>query len=103
MSVWLFLGLAFVAANLPWLSERTFFIFFHSGVKPEFVRLMEWLVFYCGFVLLGLGFERMYNGEIYSQDWEFYAVTALLFVVFAIPGFIYHHDLKRHLRGAGKP
>ena len=56
MSVWLFLGLAFVAANLPWLSERTFFIFFHSGVKPEFVRLMEWLVFYCGFVLLGPGF-----------------------------------------------
>ncbi len=100
VSVWLFLGLGFVCANLPWLSDRIFFLVLPSGGKREYMRLLEWLLFYCGFMLLGLGFERMHNGEIYPQDWEFYSVTALLFTVFAIPGFIYCHDLKKHMRGS---
>jgi hypothetical protein len=38
------------------------------------------------------------NGEIYSQDWEFYAVALCLFLVFALPGFIYRHDLRQLLQ-----
>lgn len=44
---------------------------------------------------------RDYNltGVIHRQGWEFYATTLSLFVVFALPGFIYHYDLKRILSG----
>ena len=46
-------------------------------------------------------FLRDYNqtGVIHRQDWEFYATTLSLFVVFELPGFIYHYDLKRILSG----
>jgi hypothetical protein len=42
--------------------------------------------------------EKKLNGEIYAQDWEFYAVTLCLFLVFALPGFIYRNDLLHHLQ-----
>ncbi len=100
--VWLYLSLAILAANLPWLSDRTLLVIPRSEPKPEFLRLVEWLILYGGFVLLGRGFERKINGEIHSQDWEYYAVTFLLFLVFAIPGFIYCHDLRQHLFPAKK-
>ncbi len=99
MPIWLFLCLAFVAANLPWLSDRAFLVV-PVNKKRESIRLLEWLLLYAGFLGMGLGLERMTNGEVYAQDWEFYAVTALIFLVFAIPGFIYHHDLRKHLAGA---
>jgi hypothetical protein len=28
-------------------------------------------------------------GQLAPQDWEFYAVTRCLFLVFAFPGFVY--------------
>ncbi|MEM7292833.1 MAG: DUF2818 family protein [Pseudomonadota bacterium] len=101
MPIWMFLCLALLAANLPWLSDRAFFVF-SVGVKREAIRLLEWLSLYAVFLALGLGLERMTNGEVYAQDWEFYAVTVLIFLVFAIPGFIYHHDLRKHLPRARK-
>ena len=94
----LYLLIVIAAANLPWLSERTFLVFKREKPKPEYQRFLEWLIFYCGFIFLGWGIERKISGETYSQDWEFYAVTFLLFLVFAIPGFIYCHDLKNHLK-----
>ncbi|MCG5501723.1 DUF2818 family protein, partial [Ectothiorhodospira lacustris] len=41
-------------------------------------------------------------GTIHTQGWQFYAITLSMFAVFAMPGFIYRHDLRRHLvhRGA---
>ena len=50
---------------------------------------------------IGLGLERRLTGEIYAQDWEFYAVTLALFIVFALPGFIFRYDLLKHLRRRG--
>ena len=34
-------------------------------------------------------------GDIHSQKWEFYAITAALFVVFAYPGFVYRYLWRR--------
>ena len=34
-------------------------------------------------------------GQIHPQDWEFYAVTAALFLTLAFPGFVYRYLLKR--------
>jgi len=33
--------------------------------------------------------EKATFGQIAHQDWEFYAVTSCLFIVFAFPGFVY--------------
>ena len=101
LAVWLLLGLAIIAANLPWLSER--FLFFlepANGRKKFWMRLIEWLVlaFLIGFMAIGL--ERKATGGIHEQDWEFYAVGLFLFMVFAIPGFIWRHQwLPYYQRG----
>lgn len=64
--------------------------------KRVWMRLLEWLLLYFIVGGLALGLESKATGGLHSQNWEFYAVTFCLFIVFALPGFIYRHDL-RHL------
>lgn len=45
-----------------------------------------------------MALEYKITGGNYSQQWEFYVATLCLFVVFALPGFIYHYDLKKLLK-----
>lgn len=89
---------AFVAANLPFLLERIFFIIKpKTGSKNVAWRLLELLVLY--FVVGGIGLLLENKlGQIHSQNWEFYAITGALFVVFAYPGFVYRYLWRR--RGA---
>jgi hypothetical protein len=99
IAIGFWLGLAIVAANLPWLSERWLLAIAHRGerAKPFWLRLIEWALLY-GFVLgLGLGFEYKATGIVHTQDWEFYTVTLCLFAVGALPGFIYCYQLRRFL------
>lgn len=85
-----YLIVALVLANLPWLSQRCFLIL-QCERKTAWMRLLEWVLLF--FVFLGLGFllEQRTMGNMHAQDWEFYAVMATLFGVFAFPGFIYRH------------
>jgi Protein of unknown function (DUF2818) len=81
--------IALVAANLPFFSERLFlFIKLKTSAKPLFFRLFELIVMYflVGFVAWLLESKL---GAPHKQNWEFYAVTASLFLVFAYPGFVY--------------
>ncbi len=95
------LGLAVVAANLPWLSERWLLaIPRQQRAKPAWLRLVEWGLLYGLIVGMGFGFEYKTTGVIHAQAWEFYAVTLCLFAVSAMPGFIYCHQLRRLLRQA---
>jgi hypothetical protein len=96
--IWIYILLAIVAANLPWLSDRLFFVVRSAKGKSGWFRLLEWGVLYFVVGAIGLGLERRMTGEIYHQDWVFYAVTISLFLVFALPGFIYRYDLRRQLR-----
>lgn len=93
------LAFAFISANLPWLSERFFLIFVPGADKGKriWMRLLEWFVFLCLWGLLALGMEKKLLGEVYRQEWEFYAVLVCVFAVFALPGFVYRHDLYPHL------
>lgn len=93
--IWILLLAAVIAANLPWLGER-FFFFFHppQGLKRSWMRLLEWLVLYLLVGLAAIGLEQKATGDRYPQDWEFYVVTLCLFVVFAIPGFVYRYQLR---------
>lgn len=97
-AVWLLLAIAVIAANLPWLSERVMLVYqLQDKLKPGWMRLLEWLVLYVLVGLLAFGLEKKVTGQIHPQGWEFYTVTLCLFFVFALPGFIYRYDLKKHL------
>ena len=91
--------IAIVAANYPWLSQKVFFAFQSpKGGKPGWMRCLEWLVNFGLVLLFGIGLERKINGVIHVQQWEFFVVGFLFFMVLAMPGFIYHYDLSRYLR-----
>lgn len=93
-----FIIIAFIAANLPWISERLFgLIPVKSNKKAVWMSLLEWFALYILIGLVALGIEKKFTSDIYSQDWEFYASTFCLFIVFALPGFIYRFDLKHLL------
>lgn len=95
--IWIFLLFAIVAANLPWLSERFLGIFSLRVQKTLGWCLLEWFLFYLIIGAIAMGLEKKLKAEIYAQDWEFYVVTFCLFLVFALPGFIYRYDLKHLL------
>ena len=101
-AAWLVVLAAFVLANLPFLNERVLaFVPLKSGagegpaVKPFLVRLLELTVLY--FIVGGIG--RALEGRIgtvFPQTWEFYAISACMFIVLAFPGFVVRYLRKRH-------
>lgn len=97
-STTLLLILAFIAANLPFLVERIFFVVKPKGGSKAFGwRLLELVVLF--FVVGGVAWLLEGKlGEVHRQNWEFYAVNASLFVVFAYPGFVYRYLWRK--RGA---
>lgn len=85
---------SFIAANLPWLSDKAFLVKTVTA-KSGWLRWIEWFLLYMLSLAIGIAIENKTMGTISAQDWEFYVVTLCLFVVFALPGFIYCYDLKR--------
>ena len=94
----IFVAVAFTAANLPWISDRLFgVVVLKSGKKSVWLMFLEWFILYLLIGMVALGIEKKFTSDIYSQGWEFYASTLCLFLVFALPGFIYRFDLKHLL------
>lgn len=86
----LLLGLAFLAANLPWFSNRFLYLIpLKSAEKNVAWCLLELLVLYFITGLIAYYAELTTFGQVAPQGWEFYAVTACLFLVFSFPGFVY--------------
>ena len=98
-SIWLVILAAFVAANLPFMNERWLIAGPVAALKnkPIWGRLLELVVCYFVVGLLAMLLERR-SGQIYPQGWEFYAITATLFVTLAFPGFVWRYLTKRHSR-----
>lgn len=95
----IFLVIAFIAANLPWISEHLFgFISLKTETKPVWLCILEWFILYLLIGMIALGIEKKFTSDIHLQDWEFYASTLCLFLVFALPGFIFRFDLKQLLQ-----
>jgi hypothetical protein len=93
-TVWVILGLAFVAANLPFLFERVLFVIrprSASGQKAFGWRLLEWVLLYLVLGVFAAVLEQGAYGAVYPQGWAFYVTTLCLFAVFAFPGFIYRY------------
>ncbi len=92
-SVWLVIVLALAAANLPFISQRLLAVVKLAAGKSLAIRLAELVVMY--FVVGGIALlleKRL--GQIAAQNWEFYAITATLFITLAFPGFIWRYLLK---------
>ena len=96
LSSWFVILLAVFAANLPFFSERLFALIpLRISPKPFWMRLFEMLVFYGLVGVIAYLIEaRVVN--VFTQKWEFYAITACLFIVLAFPGFVFRYLLKRH-------
>jgi hypothetical protein len=96
LSSWFVIVLAVFAANLPFFSERLFALLPVGGeVKSLWWRLVEMFILY---MLVG-GVAYLLEariGNVFSQGWEFYAVTGCLFIVFAFPGFVFRYLRKQH-------
>ncbi len=85
---WLLLLIGFVAANLPFLTERLLLIGPRRASKPLGWRLLELLLLSGLTILLGMAIESRI-GQRAPQGWEFYAAALCLMVTFAFPGFVW--------------
>lgn len=97
----LVIAVALAAANLPFFNERVFGLVAlkpasagQARTKPFVVRLLELIVLYFLVGLLARGLESRI-GTLFPQAWEFYAITACMFVVLAFPGFVLRYLRKR--------
>ncbi len=87
---WLVFGLIFLAANLPWFSNKLFYVVSVNKTPKHWGWcLLELVVLYFLSGAVAFYAEFASFGQISHQDWEFYAITACLFLVFAFPGFVY--------------
>ncbi|MDR2031725.1 MAG: DUF2818 family protein [Azoarcus sp.] len=102
-TVWIVPGLAFVAANLPFLFERILFAIRPAGGQKAFAwRLLECLLLYFMVGAFAAVLEQSAYGTVYPQGWPFYVTTLCLFVVFAFPGFVYRYLWRGNRRRAAK-
>lgn len=88
LTVWLLIGLAFVLANLPFVTESLFGVFRLERRKSLWVRFLELMLLYSAAGLVGWLMERQL-GQVAAQKWEFFAITLALFATFSFPGFVY--------------
>jgi Protein of unknown function (DUF2818) len=93
-SIWLVIGLALCVANLPFVNHRLMAVVPLKQPKTLALRLAELIVGYFLVGGVGLLFEKQ-AGQIAPQSWEFYAITAALFLTLAFPGFVFRY-LVRH-------
>lgn len=91
---WVVIALALVAANLPFISNRLFLVRALPGSKSLAWRLLELVLLYFLVGAVAVSVEHSI-GQVAPQGWEFYAVTACLFLTLAFPGFVYRYLYKR--------
>ena len=96
-----------VAANIPFISDKVLLVLEAKHEKKFWLRALEWFLMYLIVMAIAIGLEIKLHGNAYanvwevwnfSTHWEFYSITLCLFVVFALPGFIYLYDLKKYLK-----
>lgn len=98
ISIGFLIASAVFLANLPFLNERWLACGprASAGHKNLLQRVLELVVCYFLSGVLGLVFEQS-AGQVAPQGWEFYAITASLFLTLAFPGFVYRY-LSSHRR-----
>ena len=85
---WALLLVGFIAANLPFFSERLLLIGPRLASKALGWRLLELLLLSGLTIALGMLIEARL-GQRAPQGWEFYAAILCLMLTFAFPGFVW--------------
>ncbi len=93
-AVVLVIVLALVLANLPFFSSRLFGVFKMPGGKTLGIELLELTACYLFVGGVAVALERILS-QVTAQRWEFFAITASLFLTLAFPGFVWRHLLQR--------
>ena len=96
-SSWLVIVLALAGANLPFLNDKVCALIALKKApwpKPLALRLLELVLSYFIVGAISFGLEARL-GNAFQQSWEFYAITACLFVVLSFPGFVLRY-LRKH-------
>ncbi|HEY9100896.1 DUF2818 family protein [Chitinimonas sp.] len=85
-----FLGLAALAANLPFMAERILFLLPNrrEGGKAFGWRLLELVLLYLLMVGVGLWLESRMGPLHPKKLLNFYVPTFALFLIAAFPGFV---------------
>ncbi|HSH85057.1 MAG TPA: DUF2818 family protein [Guyparkeria sp.] len=90
----------FVLANLPFVNQRLFLLIPVAAPgrqKSFWWCIVEWLAYYV--IGIGGGIYLEYAiGGVESKGWQFWAITACVFAVFSVVGFIWQYQLRRHLQ-----
>lgn len=93
---WLVIAIAIAAANLPFFNDRVLAVVpWRANRKPLIVRLLEMAGLYFVVGAIGLALETNI-GSRFPQTWEFYAISACLFLVLGFPGFIMRYLRRPH-------
>lgn len=92
INVFLLLVFAVLMANLPFVNRKVFFVIAVPLQRNQFKHigwcLLEWSVFFM--MTAGIGYVlEMKQGQVFTQQWQFYAINICLFLVLAYPGFVY--------------
>lgn len=90
LEVWLVIGFALVAANLPFINERLFIVGPRRSPKKLAWRLLE-LLLLAGLTFALGAFLEDRIGQRQPQRWEFFAAGLCLFLTFAFPGFVWRY------------
>lgn len=83
-------GLAFLAANLPFANERLMIVGPRLAPKSLGWRALELVVLGALTLLAGMALEARI-GQRQPQGWEFYAAFGFLFLTLAFPGFVWRY------------
>lgn len=95
VSLWALIVLAAAVANLPFVNQRLMAVLpMRAPIKGLAWRLLELVICYAMVIGVGMAMERA-QGQNQPQAWEFYAVTAALFLTAAFPGFVYRYLVRR--------
>ncbi len=91
---WMVIALMAFCANFPYFTESLFGIFrLKQGQKSAWLRIFELVLLY--FLVLGLAYAIESSiGNVFTQGWQFFAVTVCLYLVLGFPGFV-HRYLRR--------
>jgi len=93
-SIWFLIILALAAANWPFLTQRCLLFGPYRTTKPLALRLLELLLLYFTVGGVALLLEAR-AGKIAPKSWEFYVITAALFITLAFPGFVWRYLIRR--------
>lgn len=96
-AVWLLLFTAIVFANIPWIMMNKVFIFVTVPNKSFLIGFVEWFLYFVLTGILAYMMEDKVMGNVAPQEWEFYAITFFMFMIFAFPGFIYRYNLRKFI------